>query len=475
MQIKINCHVEMSDITEAEALTKATEKVESYDALVEEIAGEELVTKLYYIVPKLGKILVVVSEEDRVILGVDSTVLANTLISEYPLEKLPSQVVAYRELIIKVGNEIDMDSIMNAAQFIADDTASKVMPARMPVVKVINYNNTDESVLVVPSVFGGNVFSSVSGIVNSGDAEAGNEVIASSGIIAITCPTDGSVVAGDTYNGYLVVDGDTLKTMISNGDDVTNVCTSLITDMREIAKNVEDFNQDISRWDVSNVTDMYDMFFGAKAFNQDISSWDVGNATSLSFMFSNASAFNQDISNWDVSNVTDMAGVFSGASAFNQDISSWNIGNATSLRYMFHNAKAFDQDISNWDVSNVTRIEDMFSGAKAFNQDISSWDVGNATQMQNMFSGASVFNQDISSWDVSNVTNMNEMFNNASAFNQDISSWNVGNVTRMEKMFNNASAFDQDISSWDVSNVTRSTYFALSSPIDGTSKEPNFS
>ena len=48
--------------------------------------------------------------------------------------------------------------------------------------------------------------------------------------------------------------------MISNGDDVTKVVTSLITDMSSMFYNNSTFNQDISAWDVSNVTNMAYMF-----------------------------------------------------------------------------------------------------------------------------------------------------------------------------------------------------------------------
>ena len=37
----------------------------------------------------------------------------------------------------------------------------------------------------------------------------------------------------------------------------------------------ENYNQDISSWDVSNVTNMSGMFLGCALFKQDISSWDV--------------------------------------------------------------------------------------------------------------------------------------------------------------------------------------------------------
>ena len=210
-----------------------------------------------------------------------------------------------------------------------------------------------------------------------------------------------------TINGvkYTVVNGQMLNEMIQNEEDVTNVCTSKITDMSS-------------------------MFEGAQSFNQDIGSWDVSNVTNMRSMFVRASSFNQDIGSWDVSNVTIMESMFYEVTSFNQDISSWDVGNVETMSSMFYRTDSFNQDIGSWDVSNVTSMESMFYEVTSFNQDISSWDVGNVETMSSMFSRTDAFNQDIGSWDVSNVTDMFKMFNGADSFNQDLSSWNVSNVNR---------------------------------------------
>ncbi|GIR27126.1 MAG: hypothetical protein CM15mP42_00760 [Methanobacteriota archaeon] len=49
------------------------------------------------------------------------------------------------------------------------------------------------------------------------------------------------------------------------------------------------------------------MFFSADNFNQDISDWDVSNVVDMKYMFFSADSFNQDISDWDVSSVTNMS------------------------------------------------------------------------------------------------------------------------------------------------------------------------
>ena len=280
----------------------------------------------------------------------------------------------------------------------------------------------------------------------------------------LTVKASAKAIAGDKgkINGvtYTVVDKSTLTTMINNGDDVTKVCTSLITEMSNMFTEVPDFNQKIGTWDVSNVTTMYGMFDGA-GFNQDISNWDVSSVTNMGSMFS-YTMFNHDISNWDVSSVTNMSYMFDGA-GFNHDISNWDVSSVTNMNGIFAGTN-FNGDISSWNVSNVTNMEGMFNLNHDFNQDLSSWDVSSVTDMGSMFSQADNFNGDIGSWDVSKVTNMRWMFYQATIFNQDISSWNVGSVKNMSYMFDEAFAFNQDIGSWDVSNVTHMVYMFEGDP-----------
>ena len=147
---------------------------------------------------------------------------------------------------------------------------------------------------------------------------------------------------------------------IANGEDVTHVNTSKITDMSHLFAGNKDFNQDISGWDVSNVTDMSGMFDGAESFNQDIGGWDVSNVNYMMEMFQNAYAFNQDIGNWDVSSVGDMSAMFQGAHAFNQDLSRWDVSNVFDMTIMFQDAGSFkNQDLSSWNVENVDYRERM--------------------------------------------------------------------------------------------------------------------
>jgi len=224
--------------------------------------------------------------------------------------------------------------------------------------------------------------------------------LAENGITIKACE---SANVGDvgTINGieYTIVSGSGLKQMIDNNADVTSICISKVTNMSQFFYQNNEFNQDVSSWDVSNVTSMFRMF-EKSAFDQDISSWDVSNVTNMSRMFEK-STFNQDISNWDVSNVTNMYGMFKGNLAYNQPLESWNVSSVNKMGRMFEGS-AFNQPINNWDVSSVNEMWYMFFNASNFNQPIGDWDVSSVINMYSMFSG-SLFNQAIGDWDVSNV------------------------------------------------------------------------
>ena len=258
---------------------------------------------------------------------------------------------------------------------------------------------------------------------------------------------DQGVVNGVIYTAH---DNTTLAAKNKNDNDWDRVVTTLVTDMSDLFRSVNNWNKNISSWDTSNVTDMSYMFY-QNNFNQDIGNWDVSNVEDMKYMF-HSGVFNQDIGSWDTSSVTDMSLMFAYNDEFNQDIGSWDTSKVTTMRMMLRDMDKFNQNLNSWDVSNVTDMINLFRGSGVFNGNISSWDTSKVTDMTGMFANTP-FNQDISNWNTSNVTVMSNMFQSATAFNQDIGNWNTSNVTDMRDMFNTAAQFNQDVSGWCVPNI----------------------
>ncbi|GMH97831.1 hypothetical protein TrST_g7078 [Triparma strigata] len=237
-------------------------------------------------------------------------------------------------------------------------------------------------------------------------------------------------VASQIARGFRLRAKPRLDAMLKRSDADIKVAAKAWCEDAEAAREIYGH---ISIWNTSEVTDMSDLFAAdvegagetAEQFDEDISKWDVSNVTTMAWMFFKAKAFNGDLSSWDVSNVTTMEGMFQYTSAFNGDLSSWNVSNVTTMRAMFSQA-SFNGNLSSWDVSNVTTMEYMFDEAEAFNGDLSSWSVSNVTTMRYMFYKAKAFNGDLSSWDVSNVATMEYMFYQASAFDKNtIRNWDL--------------------------------------------------
>ena len=214
----------------------------------------------------------------------------------------------------------------------------------------------------------------------------------------------------------------------------------------------------IENWDVSRVTSFafvvgslnpfYDFSANYQTtydqFNRDLSGWDVSNGTDFQFMFFECQAYNNagvSLSGWDVSKSTNFNGMFSQASDFvGVGVDSWNVSNATNIAFMFSGCELFNININGWNTSNVTNMAGVFETTPAYNQPLNNWDVSNVTDMYQMFNceiDGGIFNQPLSSWDTSNVINMSFMFNNAESFNQDISNFDFSSVVPTNDGFGN--------------------------------------
>lgn len=140
------------------------------------------------------------------------------------------------------------------------------------------------------------------------------------------------------------------------------------------------------------LTNLTNMFRDAQYFNQDISGWNVGHVSQFVSTFQGANTFNQPIGSWNVSAAVTMANMFIGTN-FNQDISGWNVGGLANAAGMFSQC-GFNQDISNWMLVSVTTISGMFFQNEVFNQDLSSWDLTHLTDPMSWFN----YDTDTFSW-----------------------------------------------------------------------------
>jgi len=286
----------------------------------------------------------------------------------------------------------------------------------------------------------------------------------------------------------------------------------------------------ISKWNTSQVTNMssYNKTTGeydaksifSEDFNEDISGWNVGMVTDMGYMFYKCTSFNQDLSNWDINAVTSMKSMFTGCTNFNSKLFKFTSGASNGLydtSYMFKDCVNYDQPFDApiygiWAPKKIkgqmsqVNAQFMFQGATKFNQPIDIlfginfghepahilWINYNIQGMLPLQPG-DAFGQDISSWfwfptvtdkeydnymlyevahnytknptkykqifgepnkwNVSKIELMESLFA-YNDFNEDISGWDVSSVTNMDSMFLDATKFNQNISGWDVSKVT---------------------
>ncbi|WP_369177465.1 BspA family leucine-rich repeat surface protein [Candidatus Thiodubiliella endoseptemdiera] len=153
--------------------------------------------------------------------------------------------------------------------------------------------------------------------------------------------------------------------------------------LAQLYKEKRNFNDDISDMDTSLATNMSSMFEHAYSFNQKINNWDVGKVTNMRYMFANASIFNANISLWDVSEVTDMNYMFATAFSFDQDIGSWDVSKVTNMNGLFYQT-IFNQDIGSWNIKSLTKADGLFQHNSTFttsNYDLllAGWSDVNAT------------------------------------------------------------------------------------------------
>lgn len=204
-------------------------------------------------------------------------------------------------------------------------------------------------------------------------------------------------------------------------------CANPLTSYEDCQWNRENFNSNISSWDVSSVTNFSAMFLGS-TFNGDLSMWDISSALTLQDMFKECDLYEGNgIENWSTRNVIFFTGMFSGAHEFRGNMSNFDMRNAMDTSFMLAKTGAWDeQALAMWDVSKVTSMSHMFYAAR------------------DAFTGES-----LESWRTQSVNDLSAtfMFSN---LNADLSDWNVERVVLSERVFDEC---------WSLSNCSKLNIF----------------
>jgi len=173
----IKSRIDTKTDNEVHAINIAKSFINAYDFINDDNDNENIITKLYYIVPKLGKIFILITEKDMKELGIKSQILDTISIKDFSYIKFPPKIILYKELIIKATDEYSkysLEDIKNFTQVIVNDMSEKTFPYKIPILKVIDYN-TSKTFIILPSIFGDNVFKTDENIevFTDGDIEKG--------------------------------------------------------------------------------------------------------------------------------------------------------------------------------------------------------------------------------------------------------------------------------------------------------------
>ena len=140
---------------------------------------------------------------------------------------------------------------------------------------------------------------------------------------------------------------------------------SLVRDFSNVFRRTDIDDEDLSAWDVSNAVTFAGMFSFAKNYQGiGIGGWagKTGGVISMANMFYNAENFNGDLSGWNVGGVTDFSHMFLNAKSFHPNadestsLSEWDVSKGTNFEGMFKGAEMFnDTGLTEWEPTNAVR------------------------------------------------------------------------------------------------------------------------
>ena len=211
-----------------------------------------------------------------------------------------------------------------------------------------------------------------------------------------------------------------------SGAGAKNLDLSGATTMFEMFSGCSNFDEDLTLWSdkVDNISNFARMFKFCENFTGiGLDTWTTNNARTFFGLFNNCNNFNQDLSGWNVSNVINFSYMFRNNYKFEGNgIQYWRPSSIHSAIKMFNDALVFNVDLSNWaeDMSNCSFCDEMFTNCISFiGQGLPIWNVSHVKIMNNMFRNCTLFNQDLSDWDISNLTSAQSMLDDCGMSTQN--------------------------------------------------------
>ena len=208
-------------------------------------------------------------------------------------------------------------------------------------------------------------------------------------------------------------DGEELHDAVDNyfyggGNDgsIGTWCVKDVTNFKDLFRgmNLDEFSDvDLGGWNMSSATSIKGMFQTAKQYQGvGIDQWDVSKVTNMNNLFRDCDNFDQNIGDWNVVKLKNANHMFRNAPIYTgQGLEKWKdrVGLLRNARWMFAFTDSFvGTSIVDWDVKSLKRLDSMFRDAVTFNADLSSWNLAKATVTSSMFRNAKALDQNLCSW-----------------------------------------------------------------------------
>ena len=266
--------------------------------------------------------------------------------------------------------------------------------------------------------------------------------------------------------------------------------TSLERLFQSFGTEIENFELDLSGWDVSNVTNVSSLFEDAltnsKTVKIDIHGWDLSNVESTEYTFAfiarNSDKLELNLKDIDFSNLVNCDKFLAYAAQLNPenttkvDLSGWKFTKVKRLSDFFYYTCCYSKAIDiiglqNWNVSTVENFYEFFYGVgesiEEFELDLSNWDVSSATSLYRMFKGfgrtASKATLTLKNWKINSAVDVTGLFIYVGYYAKDatidLSGWDISGRTSVDDIFwstmiNATDNVKLNLSNWKTSSLT---------------------